>query len=95
MAPVLSPDGKMIAFFRSDDWWLTPDPIYVKMLPDGEPVQIHDTRQKCCLAFSPDGSRLAYTALESGTARWRTFTVSALGGEPSTASRQCHRTHLA
>ena len=83
VAPVLSPDGKMIAFFRSDDWWLTPDPIYVKMLPDGEPVQIHDTRQKCCLTFSPDGSRLAYTALESGTARWRTFTVSALGGEPS------------
>ena len=47
MSPALSPDGRMLAFIRSDNWWLTPDQIYVKLLPNGEPVQItHDSRPK-------------------------------------------------
>jgi Tol biopolymer transport system component/DNA-binding winged helix-turn-helix (wHTH) protein len=83
VAPALSPDGRMVAFFRSGDWFLTPDQIYVKLLPAGEPVQItHDPRIKYGLAFSPDGSRIAYTALEPGPLRWNTLTVSPLGGEP-------------
>jgi DNA-binding winged helix-turn-helix (wHTH) protein/Tol biopolymer transport system component len=83
VAPVLSPDDRMVAFFRSDAWFLTPDQIYVKLLPSGEPVQItHDPRLKYGLAFSPDGSRIAYTALETGPLRWNTFIVSPLGGEP-------------
>lgn len=83
VAPVLSHDGRMLAFFRSDHGFLTKDQIYVKMLPEGEPVQLtHDSRSKCCIAFSPDGTRLAYTALEPETLEWRTYTVSALGGEP-------------
>src|SRR5687767_2445094 len=40
VSPALSPDGRMVAFLRSSDWFLTPDPIYVKMLPDGEPVEL-------------------------------------------------------
>jgi Tol biopolymer transport system component len=83
VAPALSPDGRMVAFFRSDNWFLTPDQIYVKLLPAGEPVQItHDRRQKYGLAFSPDGSQIAYTALETEPLRWNTFTMSPLGGEP-------------
>jgi DNA-binding winged helix-turn-helix (wHTH) protein/Tol biopolymer transport system component len=83
VAPALSPDGRMLAFFRSDNWFLTPDQIYVKLLPAGEPVQItHDPRLKYSLAFSPDGSQIAYTALDTQPLRWNTFTVSPLGGEP-------------
>jgi DNA-binding winged helix-turn-helix (wHTH) protein/Tol biopolymer transport system component len=83
VAPALSPDGRMVAFFRSDDWFLTPDQIYAKLLPSGESVQItRDPRLKYGLAFSPNGSRIAYTALEPGPLRWNTFTVSTLGGEP-------------
>jgi DNA-binding winged helix-turn-helix (wHTH) protein/Tol biopolymer transport system component len=83
-APVVSPDGRMVAFIRSDDWFLTTDQIFVKLLPNGEPVQLtHDTRLKCCLAFSPDGLRIAFTMVESGPMGWKTYTVSALGGEPT------------
>jgi hypothetical protein len=70
----------MVAFFRSDNWWLSRDQIYVKLLPNGEPVQItHDPRTKYGLAFSPDGSRIAYTVAPG----WNTFIVSPLGGEPN------------
>ena len=78
VGPALSPDGRMVAFFRSDRAFATPDQIYVKLLPDGESVQVtHDPRLKYQLAFSPDGSQIAYTVADS----WDTYTVSSLGGE--------------
>jgi len=81
VSPALSPDGRMVAFYRSDHWWLTHEGIYVKLLPNGEPVKItDDPRAKYGLAFSPDGSRIAYTVSQAG---WNTFTVSPLGGEPT------------
>jgi DNA-binding winged helix-turn-helix (wHTH) protein/Tol biopolymer transport system component len=77
--PTLSPDGRMVAFYRGGLTMFTADQIYVKMLPNGEPVQLtHDPRQKYNLAFSPDGSRIAYTVMEKG---WHTYTVSTLGGD--------------
>lgn len=80
VSPALSPDGRMLAFIRSDKWFLSADQIYVKLLPNGDPVQItQDPRLKYGLSFSPDGSRIAYTVAGPG---WRTFTVSPLGGEP-------------
>jgi eukaryotic-like serine/threonine-protein kinase len=80
VSPALSPDGKMLAFIRSDNWWLTPDQIYVKLLPSGEPVQLtRDPRPKYGLAFSPDGSRITYTV----AGPWSTYVVSPLGGEPT------------
>ena len=79
VAPTLSPDGHMLAFFRSDRWWLTQDQIHLKILPNGEPFQLtHDPRQKYSLAFSPDGSRIAYSVAPD----WDTFTVALPGGEP-------------
>ncbi len=81
VAPVLSPDGHMVAFIRGDNGFLTSDEIYVKMLPNGEARRVtDDARPKYGLAFSPDGTEIAYTVLE--TTEFSTYEVSALGGEP-------------
>lgn len=80
VAPALSPDGRMVAFIRGGDAFLTSDQIYVKMLPDGEARRVtDDTRPKYGLAFSPDGSEIAHTVLEDSG--FSTYEVSALGGE--------------
>ena len=80
VAPALSPDGHMVAFIRGSNGFLTSDQIYVKMLPDGEARRVtDDPRPKYGLTFSPDGSEIAYTVLDSG---FSTYEVSALGGEP-------------
>lgn len=82
VSPVLSPDGRMLAFIRSGEWWLTSGQIWVKLLPNGAPMQVtRDPRPKYGLSFSPDGSRIAYTVVEGGV--WKTITVSSIGGEPS------------
>jgi len=81
VAPALSPDGHMLAFIRGGTPFLGSDEIYVKMLPDGEARRLTDDRQpKYGPAFSPDGSEVAYTVLDSGG--FSTYEVSPLGGEP-------------
>src|SRR6185437_17056420 len=80
-APALSPDGHLLAFIRGNSGFLTPDQIYVKMLPDGEPKRVTDDgRPKYGLTFSPDGSEIAYTVFDPSG--FSTYEVSALGGEP-------------
>jgi serine/threonine protein kinase/WD40 repeat protein len=80
VAPTLSPDGRMLAFIRGDSTFVGHGEVYVNLLPDGEPVQLtHDGLSKMGpIAFSPDGSRIAYTI---GVAD--SWTVPVLGGGPS------------
>jgi eukaryotic-like serine/threonine-protein kinase len=78
--PALSPDGRMVAFVHGASTFLGPGEIYVKMLPSGEPVQLtRDNRPKMSPIFSPDGSRIGYTALD-GRFGWDTWLVPVLGG---------------
>jgi eukaryotic-like serine/threonine-protein kinase len=79
--PALSPDGRMLAFIRGPSTFVAPGQLYVKLLPDGEPVQLtHDDLPKMGPVFSPDGGRIAYT-VNDGSA-WDTWDVPALRGEP-------------
>ena len=77
--PTLSSDGRMLAFIRGDDSFITGGDVYVKLLPGGEPVQLtHDSIPKLAPSFSPDNSRIAY----GHGAQWDTWEVPVLGGEP-------------
>ena len=77
--PTLSPDGHMLAFIRGGDAFIGPGDIYVKLLPSGDPVRLtHDSSLKLSPAFSPDGSRIAYSTIDP----WNTWVVPVLGGEP-------------
>jgi DNA-binding winged helix-turn-helix (wHTH) protein/Tol biopolymer transport system component len=80
--PALSPDGRTLAFIRGDYTFFGPGQVYVKMLPDGQPVQLtHDGLDKMSPAFSPDGTRIAYTTVDSKYG-WDTWVIPTLGGEP-------------
>ena len=82
VAPTLSPDGRMLAFIRGESSFTGRGDVYLKLLPDGEPVRLtRDGGQKMGpLNFSADGSRIAYTRAVNG---WETWTVPVLGGEPA------------
>jgi DNA-binding winged helix-turn-helix (wHTH) protein/Tol biopolymer transport system component len=78
--PALSPDGHILAFIRGDSSFMSAGQIYVKMLPDGEARPLtNDARIKYKLAFSPDGSQIAYTVMENPV--FSTYAVSVLGGD--------------
>jgi serine/threonine protein kinase len=45
--PALSPNGRMVAFIRGESTFFGPGQIYVKILPDGESMQLtHDNLDK-------------------------------------------------
>jgi Tol biopolymer transport system component len=85
-APALSPDGRMVTFFRGGTYFLSEGQVYVKLLPDGESKQLtFDSIEKYDPVFTPDASRVAYTGLTltSTHAGFDTWTVPVLGGPPT------------
>jgi eukaryotic-like serine/threonine-protein kinase len=80
VSPTLSPDGRMLAFIRGAATFEGMGDVYVKLLPDGEPVRLtHDGAEKMGpVNFSPNGSRIAY-----GRVRGPIWSVPVLGGEAS------------
>jgi eukaryotic-like serine/threonine-protein kinase len=80
--PAVSADGRLLAFIRGPSSFTTPGQIYVKVLPDGEPVQLtRDATLKMAPVFSPDATRIAYTVTTPSSASWDTWVVPVLGGE--------------
>jgi Tol biopolymer transport system component len=80
--PALSPDGRMITFIRGAATFFGPGQVYVKRLPDGEPVQLtNDNQLKVGPVFSPDGTRIAYTVVGPNFL-WDTWVVPVRGGTP-------------
>jgi len=77
-SPSLSPDGRMVTFKRGGDSFLSVGNIYVKLLPNGESVQLTTEGRVFGPVFTPDGSRITYTQDDAGA--WDTWTVPVLGG---------------
>jgi DNA-binding winged helix-turn-helix (wHTH) protein/Tol biopolymer transport system component len=86
VAPSLSPDGRMVTFKRSENAFASIGQIYVKLLPNGEPVRLtNDSDFKYAPVFAPDGSRVAYTdfSFTRTPLGFNTWTVPVLGGQPT------------
>jgi serine/threonine protein kinase/Tol biopolymer transport system component len=82
-SPSLSADGRLLTFIRGADTFQGPGEIYVKSLPDGEPVALTtDAQAKMSPVVSPDGLRVAYTTTLSNF-RWDTWIVSVRDGTPA------------
>ena len=79
--PALSPDAHMLTFLRAPGTFATRGEVYLKFLPNGKAVQLtHDGMVKMSPVFSPDGSRVVYTGVDSF--KWNTYEVPVTGGEP-------------
>ena len=89
-SPALSLDGRMVAFLRGPDTFTTEGEIYVKVLPDGEPLQLtRDGLVKMSPVFTPDGGRVVYTA-----APWDTWIVPIDGRRAAALAAQRLRPDL-
>jgi DNA-binding winged helix-turn-helix (wHTH) protein/Tol biopolymer transport system component len=87
VAPVLSPDGRMLTYLRGPvttfgNTGQRGTNLWVQLLPSGEARQLtNDDRPKSWPVFSPDGSHIAYSTLVGQRSVWDTWQVPVLGGE--------------
>ena len=84
-APALSPDGHLLAFIEGGDPFLSPGQIWLRLLPDGDPVQLtHTSGLIFAPTFTPDGTHVAYSAVDQGAGgTWNTWIVPITGGQPT------------
>jgi len=81
--PILSPDGRLLAFIRGDSAFLSRGQIWIKELPDGQPMQLTNESMPISTPyFSPDGAHIAYTVTEPRRVAWDTWLVPVRGGPP-------------
>ena len=82
-SPALSRDGQMLTFIRGPFTFFSPGQIYVKRLPDGEPVQLTtDGEEKMAPQFLPDGARISYsTGIGAASPSMDTWVVPVGGGQ--------------
>jgi hypothetical protein len=67
----------MLTFIRGPDPFVSKGEIYLKLPPEGAPVQpTHDDTMKMSPVFSHNGSQIAYTV----PGHWDTWIVPTLGG---------------
>ena len=83
-SPALSPDGRLLTFIRGPSTFFSPGQVYVKRLPDGEPVRLTgDEAQKMGPQFLPDGTRISYsTGIDGSSPSMDTWVVPVSGGRP-------------
>ena len=82
-SPALSADGRLLTFIRGANTFWGAGQIYVKALPDGEPIRLtSDSLPKMSPVFSPDSSTIAYTTVTSEFV-WDTWSVPVRGGNAS------------
>lgn len=81
--PIPSPDGSRIAFISDRDGW---DHLYVMPSRGGPPVQVTNGQYEVSrLAWSPDGTRVAFDTNEGGHPGTRHIAVATLGDDLSAA----------
>jgi eukaryotic-like serine/threonine-protein kinase len=79
----LSPDGRMLTFVRGPNTFFGPGQVYMKLLPDGEPVQLTNSDDfKMSPKFSPDGTNIAYSTASADFMSMDTWSVPVRGGPP-------------
>jgi Tol biopolymer transport system component len=88
VSPAVSRDGTLIAYIRGDSTFVGPGEVYVQpAVPGQEPTQLtNDGHQKMSPAFSPDGSRVAFTAIMESSL-WETWEAPVLRGSSGTERR--------
>jgi DNA-binding winged helix-turn-helix (wHTH) protein/Tol biopolymer transport system component len=81
VAPVLSPDGHMLAFIRNGAAFQGHGQIWLKVLPNGEPVKLTDVVKNpiWAPAFTPDSANVLYTQIDMLHGTWDTWMVPVTG----------------
>ncbi len=81
VAPVLSPDGHMLAFIRNGEAFQGHGQIWLKVLPNGEPAKLTDVIKDpiWAPAFTPDSANVLYSQIDMLHGSWDTWIVPVTG----------------